>query len=206
MFLKDDAAVKSASDLKELNMKASKILLSFVLMLLMAVSANIFIYLPFTPVPVTIQTLTVFFSAIILGSNYVLLTMSTYILTGLIGFPVFAGFKSGTAALTGPTGGFIIGFLVSSFVTALVFEKLAKIKRFSSFSVFIACFMGITVIYIFGYSHMLLFFSKTYILPDGKNIFINIFNLAIKPFLIADLIKIAILTSAGTVIKKINKL
>ena len=204
MFLENETAVRPVFYLKDLNLKITKIIFAFVFTLLLAVSANIFIYLPFTPIPLTLQTLTVFFAAITLGSRYVLISMGTYIAAGFLGLPVFAGFKSGILALIGPTGGFIIGFLISSFITALAFEKLSKIKKLSSFSVFFACLLGTLIIYFFGYSHMLLYFLKTLNYSRGENIFINIFNLAIRPFLTADLVKITILTGTATFVQKIQ--
>lgn len=204
MFLKNTTSLRPVSVAGDIDRKAVKILFSLIFSILIAVSANIFVYLPGTPVPVTLQTLTILFAAIALGSRYVLISTGTYIAAGILGLPVFAGFKSGIMTFAGPTGGYIIGFLISSYITAVIFEKLAKNKRFSSLSVLIACISGIAVIYLSGYTHMILFFSGINGYFTGGNIFINTFNLAVKPFLIADLIKIMIIASAGFFFKKIK--
>lgn len=126
------------------------LMFSLIFAALMAISANSFFYLPFTPVPVTMQVFTVLISSIILGSRWAFISQAWYILMGILGLPVFAGFKSGAAALAGPTGGYIIGFLVSSFVCGYIYEhfqiltlritlrakKLIKIVRQNSLSDF----------------------------------------------------------------------
>ncbi len=204
MLLKNMISLRSTFILKGLDKNAVRILFSLIFSILIAVSANIFVYIPVTPVPITVQTMTVLFAAITLGSRYVLLSTGTYIAAGLLGLPVFAGFKSGIIAIAGPTGGYIIGFLISSYITAAVFENLIKNKKNSSVSILIACISGISVIYLFGYAHMLLFFSGTNVYPANVNIFINTFNLAVKPFIFADLAKILIIAGTGFFIKKIK--
>ena len=87
---------------------------------LMAVSANAFLYLPFTPVPITLQVLTVIFSALMLGGPLAMASQVLYISMGLAGLPVFAGFIGGPAALLGPTGGYIIGFALAAYITGFL--------------------------------------------------------------------------------------
>ncbi|MBW2999740.1 biotin transporter BioY, partial [Candidatus Woesearchaeota archaeon] len=76
----------------------------------MAIMANIRI--PLWPVPITMQTFGVFLVAFFFGSKKGLLAMLGYVLAGIAGLGVFAGYKSGLATMMGPTGGYIIGFLV----------------------------------------------------------------------------------------------
>jgi len=205
MIVKNEISYKKSLTLEDFNKKAVKLLFAFVFSILIAISANIFIYLPVTPVPITLQTMTVLFAAIVLGSRYALISTGTYVVTGLLGLPVFAGFKSGIATLAGPTGGYIIGFLISSYITAVIFENLAKNRKLSSASVFIACVSGISVIYLSGYIHMLIFFSgSSAYLTDG-NIFMNTFNLAVRPFILADLLKILFIANAGIFVKNFSR-
>ncbi|MDD3521149.1 MAG: biotin transporter BioY [Actinomycetota bacterium] len=201
MFLKNEISLRSSLSMERLNKKVLKILLAFLFSILIAVSSNIFLYLPITPIPVTVQTMTVLCAAIILGRKYVLISTGTYIVAGLLGLPVFAGFKSGISSLAGPSGGYIIGFLISSFITAIIFENLKRNKKLASVSILIACIAGISLIYLFGYMHMLLFFYKTNNYLTDANIFINIFNLAIKPFILVDIVKILIIVNSGALIR-----
>ena len=76
---------------------------------LLGIMANIRI--PLWPVPVTLQTFGVIFLAFFFGSLRGFLLIVSYILSGIVGFGVFAGKNSGIGAILGPTGGYIIGFL-----------------------------------------------------------------------------------------------
>ena len=88
---------------------------------LLAIFANIRI--PLWPVPITMQTFGVFLIAFFFGSKRGFTTILLYILTGLVGFGVFAGYKSGIATTLGPTGGYIIGFLAMAYFVGLMIEK-----------------------------------------------------------------------------------
>ncbi len=91
--------------------------------LVVALCAQIAIPLPFTPVPVTLQTLAVLMAGCLLGSVRGTLAVAAYIGEGLVGLPVFAGGASGLSHLLGPTGGYLIGFLAAAFVTGLLSER-----------------------------------------------------------------------------------
>ena len=87
---------------------------------LTAVGAMISIpVLPFSPVPISLQTLFVLLAGLILGPKGGALAMLLYIMAGCLGLPVFVGGKSGIAALLGPTGGFLIGFVPSAIISGL---------------------------------------------------------------------------------------
>ena len=78
---------------------------------LITLLAQISIHLPFSPVPITGQTMGVLLVGALLGSRMGTLSVCTYILKGAIGLPVFAGFKGGIMVLLGPTAGYIYGFI-----------------------------------------------------------------------------------------------
>ena len=67
-------------------------------------------------VPFTLQTFAIFFTLGLLGAKRGMLSILIYILIGMIGLPVFSSFNSGLGVIAGPTGGYIIGFIFSSFV------------------------------------------------------------------------------------------
>ncbi|MBE3036962.1 MAG: biotin transporter BioY, partial [Candidatus Atribacteria bacterium] len=127
--------------------------------MLMAISANAFVYLPFTPVPITMQVLTVLISAIALGSRLAFLSQLQYVLAGLLGAPVFAGFKSGLSVVLGPTGGYIMGFLAAAFIAGYIYENniVGAVTKNSvehydirTISMFVSCVSGLLVIYTCG--------------------------------------------------------
>src|SRR3989338_5867789 len=85
--------------------------------------------LPFTPVPITLQTLMVLLSGAMLGSYYGALSMIIYLILGALGLPVFAGGSSGVGALLGPTGGYLFSYPVAAFFIGKMLEK-RKLSRF----------------------------------------------------------------------------
>ena len=103
--------------------------------------------LPISPVPVTMQELAVCLAAAILGSRLAVLSQLIYIAVGIIGMPVFSGSTAGLARLIGPTGGYITGFLLSSFVIGKIVEQrpLPTLP-----GTFLAMLCGLIVIYTCG--------------------------------------------------------
>ena len=91
--------------------------------LLVALAAQISIRLPFSPVPVTGQTLAVLLVGALLGSRRGALSVLAYLAQGLTGLPVFAGGASGLAYALGPTGGYLAGFVAAAFVTGWLAER-----------------------------------------------------------------------------------
>jgi biotin transport system substrate-specific component len=112
---------------------------------LTAVGAYILIPLP--PVPITLQTLFVNLAGALLGGPLGALSQVVYILLGVIGLPVFAGGKAGAGVLLGPTGGYLIGFVVGAYVIG----KLTAIRRRPGF-IWLVCSMsiGIALVYTIG--------------------------------------------------------
>jgi len=98
----------------------------------MGLGAFVRIPLPFSPVPITLQTFFVLLSGACLGGNLGGLSQLTYILAGMAGLPVFAGAGNGLLYLLGPTGGYILGFVLAS----LFVGKLIKYSSKGIFYVF----------------------------------------------------------------------
>ncbi|HEY8743567.1 MAG TPA: biotin transporter BioY [Chloroflexota bacterium] len=89
----------------------------------LAASARIALPLPFTPVPITGQTLAVLLIGALYGSRLGLATVLGYMAEGLAGLPVFAQGLGGPAVLFGPTGGYIFGFALAAFVIGWLLER-----------------------------------------------------------------------------------
>jgi len=202
--LKDKNILSSAGSFSEyvekhsggiaMPVKAEKILLQFsfslVFVILMWISANSFVYLPFTPVPVTMQVFTVLFCGVALGKTWALVSQVEYLMLGLAGFPLFAGFKNGIAVLLGPTGGYLLGFAAAAFATGFVYKKLSGKIGGSGIDVFAACLCGLAVIYTCGFIHLAGFLYLISNLPGGAMIILNAFKAGVLPFIIFDLLKI----------------
>ncbi|MFJ8237091.1 biotin transporter BioY [Ureibacillus sp. NPDC094379] len=91
---------------------------------IIAVLAQITIPLPL--VPITGQTLAVGLIVTILGTRYGTLAVLLYILLGAIGLPVYSGFSGGLGILVGPTGGYIIGFLVQAYIMGIYMDYFGR--------------------------------------------------------------------------------
>ena len=146
-----------------------------------ALLAQVRIPLPFTPVPITGQTLGVLFIAAVLGARLGTASLGLYLAGGLAGLPFFTGGASGLAHLTSPTGGFLAGFLAA----ALVVGALAERGWTRSWQKTAALFaLGSLVIYVCGAAYLSIFTGLRQALLIG-----------VLPFLPGDLLK-AILAAA----------
>jgi|SRR5690625_3534643 len=111
---------------------------------IIGVLAQITIPLPF--VPITGQTLAIGLAATILGSRYGTLSSVLYLIIGAIGIPVFAQMTSGFGVIFGPTGGFLVGFIPTTYFIGLYLEK----TRFTIGHAFIANVIGMFITLTFG--------------------------------------------------------
>ena len=114
-----------------------------------AMCAQVSISLPFTPVPLTLQTFAVLAGAAALGAERAVIAQVLYVVLAIAGVPVLAGGSSGADAVAGATGGYIFGFVVSSFVVGRIAERGAT-KRVES--TVIAYLAGTATIYALGVS------------------------------------------------------
>ena len=148
------------------------------------------IKIPFYPVPMTMQTFVVLFLGVSLGYKIGLASVGLYLFEGIMGFPVFSNSPEkgvGLIYFTGPTMGYLIGFLIASFLAS-------KINTKDSFLLILSkLIIATSIIYILG-----LFWLGTLIGWEKP-----IFSLGAKPFLLAEVFKIMLL---ALITKKIIKI
>ena len=96
-------------------------------------------------VPFTLQTFGVFVAVSVLGGKRGTLAVVLYLLMGIVGLPVFAGFSGGLGVLLGSTGGYIIGFIVMAVIAGLVIDNCRK-----PWIQLIGMIVGTIVCYLFG--------------------------------------------------------
>ncbi|WP_156290663.1 biotin transporter BioY [Oceanobacillus salinisoli] len=123
---------------------------------LTAVGANITAFAPFLQiggVPITLQTFFAILAGAILGSRLGAIAMIVYLLLGLAGLPIFAGFKGGLGSVMSPTFGFILSFILVAYATGKWIEW-RKSKRLVTFIT--ASFIGLIFNYVLGTGHMYL--------------------------------------------------
>lgn len=140
-----------------------------------------------TVVPFTLQLFGIFLTLGLLGGKRGTLAILLYILLGIIGIPVFAGFGSGLGIIVGPLGGFILGFIVLS-LTVWLFEKI--IPANCNIPSIISMIIGLLLCYICGLVH---FVIST---RSGSNSisWTAAIVTCILPFIIPDLIKLFLAT------------
>jgi biotin transport system substrate-specific component len=158
---------------------------------ILAISSKIRI--PFYPVPMTMQTLVVLMIGIAFGWRLGLATVTLYLFEGIIGLPVFSGTPEkgiGLVYFTGPTMGYLLGFLVATYFSGKFVYDNNMVKTF------LKLFFATSLIYFLGMMWLgsLIGWEKP------------IFQLGAQPFLLAELFKILIATLAVNQIKKVRKL
>ena len=169
----------------------SKLLKSLIVIflgsILLAISAKIKI--PFYPVPMTMQTFVVLLLGLSFGYKIGLATVCLYLLEGIVGLPVFSNSPErgvGLVYFTGPTMGYLIGFLSATYLASLVQDKDNLIK------IIIKLTFAVSTIYLIG-----ILWLGTLIGWEKP-----IFNLGVAPFLLAEIFKISLL---AIITKKIFK-
>lgn len=125
-----------------INKTASRLIGVAVFVILMSLSAFIRIPLPFTPVPLTLQTFVVLLSAAMLGAKLGVAAQLSYIFLGVLGLPVFSGAGSGLFYLLGPTGGYLFGFILATGFIA----KFIKLNNNNLSVIFCILFFGNLII------------------------------------------------------------
>lgn len=148
------------------------------------------VMLPFTPVPVTFQTLFVLLSGLVLGSRLGPLSQIVYLLMGLAGLPVFSQMSGGPGAILGPTGGFLLSFVPASWLCGIITERMREpgMMRYCA-----AAFAGLAVIYISGAAWLTLYLTAGAwaALCAG-----------VLPFLPVDLVKASVAASVALRLRK----
>ena len=132
-------------------------------------------------VPFTLQTFAVFVIAGLFDLKTGFISIMVYLFMGAVGVPVFSGVKSGLTAITGPTGGYLVGFLFM-IVTICLFKK---IKSESIVYLIIGMSIGLVLCYIFGTIWFYCVFAHN---GDSKS-FISILSICVIPFIIPDILK-----------------
>lgn len=147
-----------------------------------------------TAVPFTLQTFAVFSALGLLGGKRGFFAALVYMLLGAVGLPVFAGFKSGVAVLVGSTGGYIVGFLIIAGVywVAEVFIGKQIIVRI------ISMVIGLVLCYLFGTVWFVTVFTRT----NGDISLFKALQMCVIPFVIWDLLKMALALSVTSAVGK----
>lgn len=140
-------------------------------------------------VPFTLQTFGIFLVLAVLGPRQGTASILVYILLGLIGLPVFAGFSGGPGALLGPTGGYILGFAFIGIICLLT----EKLPLPDTARLITGTLLGLVVCYAFGtlwFLQVAAMGGKVYSLPA-------VLGMCVAPFVLPDCIKLALALTVG---------
>ena len=142
-------------------------------------------------VPFTLQTLGVFVGIGLLGGRKATVCMLVYLLLGSLGLPVFAGMQGGFGVLLGPTGGYLLGLIPLCLLSGWLWKKAGGF-----FTKCLALFLGLAVDYIMGALWYWLVYTR------GQAGLVATLTVCVLPFVIPDVLKIAV---GVTVVQKLKK-
>lgn len=139
--------------------------------------------LPFSPVPVSMIQIGLYMSVFILGTKMALLSLATYMLLGMVGVPVFAGFSGGPAVLAGPTGGYIVGYFFLVFISGIFIDR-----KHGNLSCFLGMTAGALVCCAFGTAWLAVSTART---------FYEAFLIGAAPYIVPDTAKAVLSLAIG---------
>ena len=146
------------------------------------------------PVPFTMQTFAVFMALALLGGKVGTLSIVVYLMIGLFGVPVFAGFAGGPGVLFGPTGGYLLGFLL----TGLIYYLMTLRKPDSLLWSGLSLILGHLVCYTAGTAWFLAVSSA-----GGKDVALwTALGWCVFPFLLPDLLKLLLALGLVKLLRK----
>jgi biotin transport system substrate-specific component len=161
--------------------------------LVVALSAQVVVPVPFSPVPMTLQPLAVLAVGGLLGAAGGVSALLLYIVLGALGLPVFAGGGSGILHLVGPTGGYLLAFPIAAAVTGALAGQVPR----SPLRVLLACALGMVIIHAGGVAQLALLGGDPALAM----------RVGFVPFLTGDLLKVglaaALILAAGPRIRSL---
>jgi len=150
--------------------------------------AQIRIFLPWTPVPITGQTFAVLLAGVLLGRGWGGISQAMYVVMGVAGIPWFANFSRGYSVLFGPTGGYLIGFILAALFIGYFTDKYIRARSFlPMFGLML--FANFVLIHGPGLLQLELWF---YITKTTKLTLCKLLKIGTLPFIVGDIIKITV--------------
>lgn len=145
--------------------------------------------IPVSPVPISLGTLAIYFVISVLGMKLGTISVLIYILLGLAGVPVFAGFAAGPGKLFGPTGGYIIGYILLALISGFFVDRFGK--RIPLY--LLGMILGTAACYLLGTLWLAFQLDKT---------FLQALSLGVIPYIPGDIVKLILATAVGFQIRK----
>lgn len=146
------------------------------------------------PIPITLATFAIYFTGAVFGAKRGTIAVIVYILLGAVGLPVFSNFNGGFAALLGPTGGYIIGYIPLVLITGIFSDMNTK----KHWTMIVGMLLGTVALYTFG--------TAWFMILTGKDLGTAL-TLCALPFIPGDGIKIACVSAIAIPLKdRLNRI
>lgn len=172
---------------------ARKLALALTFAAVIGLAAQVRIVLPWTPVPITLQTMGVLLAALVLGRHWGAASVGLYLALGIAGVPWFTAWGGGLAHLAGPTGGYLIGFVLAALFLGYFTDKYVAARRFGPlFGLML--FAGLVLVYVPGVVQLKLWMSLALGNPVTWG---QALSLGVVPFIAGDLLKVAAASGLG---------
>lgn len=146
---------------------------------------------PIGPVPISLTNLVIYFSIFILGWQKATITYLVYLLIGMAGLPVFSGFESGVGKFVGPTGGYLVGFILMTIVSGLFIQIRLEKTWLRNVLRFTGMVVGTAIAYAFA--------TGWFCFSTGTGIWAALL-ICVFPFVIGDIVKIMLAIAVAPVI------
>jgi biotin transport system substrate-specific component len=165
-----------------------KLALALGMACLMGLVAQLRVVIPWSPIPITGQTFAVLLAGVLLGRWWGGVGVALYGLLGVAGVPWFAGWGSGLGYLAGPTGGYIVGFVLAALFLGHFTDTYVRSRSFLSMLA-LMLFANFALIYIPGLTQLGLWLNMV----EGEQVSIaSLLGMGMLPFIVGDVIKAAL--------------
>ena len=155
------------------------------------------ISIPLGPVPFTLQTLGILAVMLTIRGRRGTIAIVVYLALGAVGVPVFAGFKGGIGAFLGPTGGFLIGFVIAALVYWLLEKVLFKRLMNTAVKTWVFGILSFVIFEIVMYVIGVIWFMTVYAAQTGPVGLATVMGWCVIPFIIPDIVKMAVAVLIG---------
>lgn len=173
------------------NIKLSRLTRCAVTTAIICIIGPFAIPLPFSPVPISLTQLGIYFAVYALGQRDGTMAVLLYLLIGALGLPVFSGFSGGIAKLAGPTGGYLIGFVAMAWILGFFIREEKDNKKIKTI---VGLILGNGAVYIFG---------SAWLAVQTEMGFYPALMVGVVPYLPFDVIKAIVALMIGPKIKRI---
>jgi len=175
---------------------AKKFIFALGMACVMGLSAQVKVPLPWTPVPITMQTFFVLLAGILLGRRWGGVSQIIYVGIGVLGIPWFTGGIGGYGIIFGPTGGYLIGFIIAAFFLGYVIDTYVHRRNFVSI-LLLMLFATFFLIYIPGLIQLGFYF---YLIKGSFPGLSSLLMMGFFPFIPGAIIKVVLASAVATAI------